>query len=375
VDPSLSPDQRLFRATTARYAEDACPLSTVRALSAEGVGVPAGYLEKGAGLGWFSTLVPDALDGGSISGDGLLDAAIVAEERGRALQPGAVTATNVVAQAVALGGTPAQQEAVLPRLMSGSAAAAWALAGPQGDWAPSAGVQVEREGDGFRLRGVKAFVQEAGDAEWILLDTAIDHLPIQLLVPRQAPGVEVVPLAGLDLTRRLYDVHLRDVHLPADAALLAGDESDDARVERSLQTGLVLSVAESVGAMDALFAMTVAYAKARTAFGRPIGSFQAVKHQLADLGLLVECSKAIALSAARAVQARAADAAETASIAKAFIGDSGIELSQGCLQVHGGIGYTWEYDLHLYLRRLASDAALLGDPTWHRERLCALRGL
>jgi alkylation response protein AidB-like acyl-CoA dehydrogenase len=127
--------------------------------------------------------------------------------------------------------------------------------------------------------------------------------------------------------------------------------------------------------MDELFRMTLEYAKARVAFGRSIGSFQAIKHLLADTSFLLEGSKAVAIAAARSVQAAKANASELSGIAKAFVGESGITLAQNCFQVFGGIGFTWEHDQHLFLRRLTTDAALYGDASWHRERLCAGRGL
>ena len=121
--------------------------------------------------------------------------------------------------------------------------------------------------------------------------------------------------------------------------------------------------------------MALQYAKDRTAFGRPIGSFQAIKHLLADTSLLLEMSKAMVDAAARAVGTGSSDASAVASMAKAFVADSGVELAQNCFQVFGGIGFTWEHDQHLYLRRLTTDAALYGDPSWHRERPCRLGGL
>jgi len=137
----------------------------------------------------------------------------------------------------------------------------------------------------------------------------------------------------------------------------------------------VLTVAETVGAMDENFTVALDYAKVRTAFGRPIGSFQAVKHQLADASMMLEASKGVAVAAARSVQQRADDAAEVASMAKSFVGDAAIDLTQTCWQVFGGIGYTWEHDHHLYLRRLTADASLYGQPSWHRERVCTIHGL
>jgi len=143
-------------------------------------------------------------------------------------------------------------------------------------------------------------------------------------------------------------------------------------VERQLQVALVLSVVETVAALDALFEMTRQYSLDRIAFGRPIGSFQAIKHQMADMSLSVEAGKAIATAAVEAVAARQPEAGEIASMAKSWVGDTGIDIVQGCWQVFGGIGQTWEHDSHLYLRRVSMNGLLFGDPAWHRERICTL---
>ena len=137
----------------------------------------------------------------------------------------------------------------------------------------------------------------------------------------------------------------------------------------------MLSTAETVGAMDALFELTRRYALDRTAFGRPIGSFQAVKHQLADLSLALEASKAVAAAAVRAVQEDRKEAGEVVSMAKSWVADAGIDLAQGCAQVFAGIGFTWEHDLHLFLRRITMNGVLFGQPDWHRERICRAHGL
>ena len=163
--------------------------------------------------------------------------------------------------------------------------------------------------------------------------------------------------------------------MPVSASLGGQAEDTSGLLDRQLAVACVLTVAESVGAMDRDFEMALQYAKDRIAFGRPIGSFQAIKHLLADTSLLLEMSKAAAVAAATNVGADDGYGLEAASIAKAFVGDSGIDLAQNCFQVFGGIGFTWEHDQHLYLRRLTTDAALFGDPVWHRERLCQLAGL
>ncbi len=167
----------------------------------------------------------------------------------------------------------------------------------------------------------------------------------------------------------------RDVRVPEDVRCSMPTIRRRCSTGRSLDIAATLSVAESVGAMTRLLEITVGYAKDRTAFGRPIGSFQALKHLLADASLSVEVSAAAATAAAHAVGDRSPAGSEIASLAKAYVGDAGVAVAQACQQTHGGIGFTWEHDLHFYLRRLAVDRVLYGDPSWHRERVCRIHGL
>ena len=303
----------------------------------------------------------------------MADAAVIAEERGRFLQPGAFVATNAVAAALASDGSEEQRAKVLPSIASGEVAVTWALASSDGDWSPGTGLRASSRGSGFVLEGASGFVQDAGDADWILVTASGDRGLTQFLVAAGTPGVTIRALDGLDLTRRFSEVRFDDVELPS-SALVGQDGAAAGSVDRQLDVALALTVAEMVGAMDRDFEVVLDYAKARTAFGRPIGSFQAVKHLLADTSLALEMSKAMAVAAAKAVGAAKDDATEVASMAKAFVSDSAVDLAQNCFQVFGGIGYTWEHDQHLYLRRLTVDAALYGDAAWHRERVWQFYG-
>ena len=370
----LTADQELLRSTAVRFMENAWPLAKLRQRAGTDAHLEPEYVRQAGELGWFAMLVPEELGGGSVSGAGLLDAAVVAEERGRLLQPGPFVPMNVVAWALSAAGDDRQRREVLPSLVSGESLATWAVADAGGDWTPAGGVAAERSGGGFRLSGIKNLVQDAHIADWILVAAATDAGPSQFLVPVETPGLSVARLDGLDLSRDLCQVQFRDVELP-ESALVGGMGRSTDLIEHQLDVAVSLTVAESVGAMDRDFEVVVEYAKARTAFGRPIGSFQAVKHLLADTALLVETSKSMAFAAGRAVQEGRQDASLVASMAKAFIGDSGIDVAQNCLQVLGGIGYTWEHDQHFYLRRLATDASLFGEPAWHRERVCRIFNL
>ncbi len=375
MDLGLSDEQQLLRVTTERFIEASYPLGAVRALAdSDAAGVDREYLRQGAELGWFAMLVPEEHGGGSVSGAGLLDAVVLAEERGKYLQPGPFVPNNVVAYAIAAAGTDEQRAEVLPALIGGEQYATWAVADATGDWSPGSGVRATRKDDGFVLSGTKTLVEDAATVDWMLVSASEDGDVAQFLVRTGAAGVRVQQMDGFDLTRRLCEVRFDDVAVSASA--LVGEPGRSAGVvDRQLQYAAALLIAESVGAMDHLFAITVDYAKARTAFGRPIGSFQALKHLLADTALLLETSMAAAAGSAKLLQSDGKSGAEAVSMAKAYVSESGVELAQNCWQVFGGIAYTWEHDLHLYLRRLTANASLYGDASWHRERVCSLYGL
>lgn len=367
----LTDEQQLLRETTERFIDATCPLSTVREI-VEGAGLDGDYLPQAAELGWFAALVPEANGGGSVSGQGVVDTAVVAWERGRVLQPGPFIPTNVVADAVAREGTDVQKAAVLPTLVAGEATGAWAISDGTGDWAGPAGVTARASGNGFVLSGTKTLSQNADSAAWILVIADTDSGPTDFLVSTSTPGVEITRLDGLDVTRSFSSIVWNNVSV--DAATVLGTVGASS-YNRQRAIAITLTTSEMVGAMGTLFDLTVDYAKDRIAFGRPIGSFQSIKHILADTSLLLEASRGTAEACARAAQRDDNTTAEEISIAKAYISDSAITLAQNCWQVFGGIAYTWEHDLHLFMRRLTTDAALYGDAAWHRELLCQFHGL
>jgi alkylation response protein AidB-like acyl-CoA dehydrogenase len=220
-------------------------------------------------------LGPEEHGGGTVSGNGVADAAIVAEERGRFLQPGAFVATNAVACALATDGSQEHRAKVLPAIAGGEATVTWALASADGDWSPGSGLHASARGDHNVVTGAAGFVQDADLADWILVTASADRGLSQFLVPAGTHGVTVRPLEGLDVTRRFCEVRFDGVELPA-STLVGSDGAASGTVERQLDVALALTVAEMVGAMDRDFEVVLDYAKVRTAFGRPIGSFQAV---------------------------------------------------------------------------------------------------
>jgi alkylation response protein AidB-like acyl-CoA dehydrogenase len=375
VELELEGDQELFVETTRRFLEAECPITKVRELYDDPVGFDRDYWLKGAELGWAAMLVPESLGGGSISGAGVLDLVLVAEEMGRLVSPGPLLPVNVVADTLARSGSPDQQEAELGPLVAGVRIATWAFAEPEGRWDPSGVALAATEaGDHWVLAGTKSYVQDAEVADVVLVTARTGAGLTQFLVPRDTPGIVVTPQQSLDMTRHFAAIEFTDVAVAASMVVgCVGDAAAD--VERQLQVALTLQNAETVGAMNRVYEFTLEYAKDRVAFGRPIGSYQALKHRFADMKMWLEACNATAAASARAVQAEADTASELVSIAKAYIGDRTPAMTQDCVQLHGGIGVTWEHDLHLYLRRVAQNAALYGSARDHRERLAAQLGV
>jgi alkylation response protein AidB-like acyl-CoA dehydrogenase len=375
MDLELSADQELFVETTRRFLEAECPIIEVRRLHQLDVSFERAYWQSAAELGWTAPLVPEEHGGGSISGEGLLDLVLVAEEMGRLVSPGPFLAVNVVADAVARRGSVDQQAEVLPGLAAGEAIATWAFAEANATW-DAAGVELNatQRGDEWVLDGTKTFVSEAERADWVLITGRTGDGLTQFLVPRDTPGMTVAKLGSLDFSRQFGKVAFDGVTLSAGAVLgEVGGAAPD--VERQLELALVLQNAETVGATTRVLDFTIEYAKDRIAFGRPIGSYQALKHRFADMRTWVEACHATATASARAVQLEANDAPELVSIAKSYLADRCPAIIQDCVQLHGGIGVTWDHDLHLYLRRVAQNAALYGSVAQHRERLAVLIGM
>jgi alkylation response protein AidB-like acyl-CoA dehydrogenase len=359
VELELSEDQEFFLETTRKFLVAESPVPAVRALEHEPDGFDREWWRRGAELGWTSMLVPEADGGGCLSEHGLLDLVLVAEEMGRLVSPGPLVPVNVVAAALARSGTAAKRADVLPGLLSGEAVAAWCGTTP---------VEAEVTDDGIVLTGVVPAVEAGAQAQHLLVAARTGAGLTQVLVPAGTPGLTATPLGGLDLVRRFAEVRLDAVALPSTAVVGAiGEAAED--LERQLQIACVLQCAETVGVMSRVFEMTVEYLGDRYSFGRPLSSYQALKHRVADDKMWLEACLATATAAARGVATEEANAAELVSVAKRWIGPQATELIQDCVQLHGGIGVTWEHDLHLYLRRATVNRVTYGTPEWHAERL------
>jgi alkylation response protein AidB-like acyl-CoA dehydrogenase len=229
------------------------------------------------------------------------------------------------------------------------------------------GLQAKQEGEGWSLSGAKRLVSDAVDADLFLVSARTGDGPALFLVPASSPGITVAPHHTLDLTRTLAEVAFDAVSVDCEARLPVQDGA--AALERALQIAIVLQCGESLGVAEALMDMTVEYSKGREQFGRPIGSFQAIRHKCADMRVALDGIRTLTRYAALAVQDRFEDAAEAVHAAKSHVGEATAFMSGEALQIHGGVGFTWEYDVHLFLRRAKCNQVLWGDPAWHNERI------
>jgi alkylation response protein AidB-like acyl-CoA dehydrogenase len=280
------------------------------------------------------------------------------EEAGRALLPGPFFSTVVLSGSVvdALA-TAEQKRRYLAPICRGEARATVAILESAASW--DLGDLQLRAVDG-KLSGQKLFVPDAAVADWICV-LARDGV---FVVDTKAPGVEISPMYSMDLTRKLYTVQFHNT--------LAEKLGDLAAVTSAMDLATAALVAEMVGGMQRTLDMTVEYAKTRKQFGKTIGSFQAVQHQCADMYLETESSRSAAYYAAWALQENVPEASAAVSIAKIYASDASRTVGNRGIQIHGGMGFTWENDLHLYYRRAKASETTLGDATFHRERLARL---
>jgi alkylation response protein AidB-like acyl-CoA dehydrogenase len=371
VNLELNEDQEFFRDTTRRFLETEAPLTTVRELWDTTDGFERSWWNKAAELGWTTLFVPESAGGGSLSGNPTQDAVIVAEEMGRLASPGPFLPVNVVCAALARDGNGEQQNELFPGLLAGDIIATWAFAERGGTWdASGVALSAEPAGDELVLNGNKAYVEAAGVADQFLVTARTGDGLTQVLAPADTEGVTVTRGRSIDLVRRFGSIAFDDARVPLSSVVGEIGGAGDA-VEHQLQIALALQCAETVGAADRVFEFTIEYAQDRYAFGRPIASFQALKHRIADMLMWLEFSKAISDAAARAVD-RGEDAARLVSVAKAYVGDRCLDLIDDCVQINGGIGVTWEHDIHIYSRRAAVNRAVFGSPEEHRERVATL---
>jgi alkylation response protein AidB-like acyl-CoA dehydrogenase len=376
MDIGFSEEQELLRETARKFLETQSDSRFVRARMAEPAAVSNEFWQKLAEQGWLGIVYPEE-EGGS--GLGLVDLVVLMEEMGRRVMPGPFLSTVLLGgAAIAEAGSPDQRREWLPRIAAGERKAALAWTEPQLRW-DAAGITLpaRETAGGFTLSGDKLFVGDAHLADVLVIaartrdgSTMEDGVSL-FLVPRETPGLTVSVMPTIDETRKLCEVRLDNVALPA-SALLGEEHQGWAPLARVAARATVALCAEMCGGAQQVLDMTVDYAKLRVAFGKPIGSYQGVKHQAADMLVALENAKSLTYYAAWALDEDEPDAPLAVAMAKAASSDMARKVAGAGIQLHGGIGMTWEHDLQLYFKRAKASEVAFGDATWHRERVARL---
>jgi alkylation response protein AidB-like acyl-CoA dehydrogenase len=373
--PSVaSTDQQLLEKTTGDFLAETAPLATVRGWSeGPGAGYPDDWWKRACSLGWIWLSLPERLGGGGVSGDPIADMMLVARQIGTTVAPGPVLGSSLLC--LALAESDERHDPVLEALADGSAVGAWCLneasffADPR-----NRPLQATPDGTGYRISGRSSSVEYAAQATHLLVTAESPAGWVQALLAADAPGVSVSPRSSVELVRRYGVITLDGVSVAGDA-VIAGPDGGRQHAERLLHVALAWQCVETVALMQHMFDATLKYLFDRFAFGRPLASYQALKHRVADMKLWLEASAATAAAASVGVAAGAPNVDQLASAAKSFVGAQACPMLQEAVQLHGGIGLTWEHDLHFYLRRATQNRAMFGDPARHRRALAVAAGL
>ncbi|OBI15845.1 MULTISPECIES: acyl-CoA dehydrogenase family protein [unclassified Mycobacterium] len=364
-----SPEKTLFASTTQAFLEKEAPLRRVRELHAAGVSFDPAWWRRAAELGWTALLVPEELGGGSVSDSGLADLAMVAEQLGKTVAPGPLYPVSVVLAALVECGDWQPHTGTIEALMSGETVASWAVSEPGRGWAPlSPTATATPTESGFRIDGTKDRVEAGAQSAVLLVVARCEDEICQFLVPTDAPGVTIEPQQSVDLVKHYARVRFDGVVVESSAAVGAPADTS-ALIDRLGHIAQILQCAEVVGILQTVFDLTVRWALDRHTFGRPLASYQALKHRFADMKLWLEACRATTAAAIADVAANSPGAGLAASVAKSYVGEMAGRIVQDCVQMHGGIGVTWEHDLHLYLRRITLYRSMFGTPEEHNLRV------
>ncbi|MCF4166668.1 acyl-CoA/acyl-ACP dehydrogenase [Zavarzinia compransoris] len=362
---AFTEDQILIRDSARGWLGDFAPASHVRQVMATAEGYDRALWAEVAAMGWTGLIVPEDLGG---SGLGFVELAILCEEMGRRLYPSPFEATVVLAANALLAvGT----DRILDRIATGEITATLGAANATGK------VTAVRNGDAYHLDGVLRHVPDGARADLILVAAELDGRTALFAVDGAAPGLTREGLASMDQTRRPAELRFEAAILPA-SSLVSADAGT--ALATALDRAAAMTAAHAVGAAEQCLEMTVEYTKGRVQFGRPVAGFQAVKHQCADMALAVETARSAAYWAACVADdmghnGDGTELALAASGAKAWCSRAYFDCAATAIQLHGGVGFTWEYDVHLYFKNARAIEAVLGDPASHRERVAGLIGL
>jgi alkylation response protein AidB-like acyl-CoA dehydrogenase len=357
----LSEEQQLFKESLRRFLAEKCPTSRVRAIMESESGHDSSFWGELVDLGVTGLTVPSSYGGAGLE---LLDLALAAEELGYAAAPGPFLGSAMATIALVESEDENAKRRWLAKIAGGEAVATVAYGEEGGEWAPD---RMQLRATAGVLSGTKPLVPFAGEADVFVVAGCDEEGTQAWLVERDAAGLDIASLGVVDRTRRLSTVTFHET--PA-TKLRGGARA----LERSLDAGSILLAADAFGGAKRCLDMTVRYALERVQFGQVIGAFQGVKHQLANLACDLEPSLSLWWYAAHAFDRIAAESSRHAALAKAHLSDLFDRAARESTELHGGIGFTWEYDLQLWFRRSVFDRSFLGEAVYHRERAAALAG-
>lgn len=371
MDFDFTQEQVALRDSARDYLSQKCTTQFVRTMFNDATGFSKPMWKEMAELGWLGLTFPEENDG---LGLGMVELALMLEEMGRAVFPGPYFASVLLAgDTLARAGDKAQKQKYLSGIARGETIATMGVLEDAPNW-DAEGIQMDAKagGGGFVLNGMKRFVPFAHAADVMLVParTTKNADPTKgvsvFLVDAKTKGIETKPMANMDLTSKASEVRFNNVMVPEENVV---GEIDNAWrvVNDTLRKAAVGASAEMLGASRKCMEMSVEYAKTREAFGQKLGQFQAIKHKLSDMLVDVESSHSAVYYAAWAQDAQSEDAALAASVAKAYVGDASRKVCGEAIQVHGGIGFTWDFDLHLWFKRAKYYEPMFGDAEYHRE--------
>jgi alkylation response protein AidB-like acyl-CoA dehydrogenase len=351
----LSESQEFLKDSARKFFAGECPSTEMRRLMETDTAYDATLWSKLTEQGYTGIIFPEEFGG---VGLGKVELMLLMEEAGRALLPGPFFSTVVLAGSVLEAvGTPAYKSKYLAPICRGEVRATVALVEANASWNPQ---DVRLSASSGKLTGEKLFVTDAAIADYLVV-VARDGV---FVVDSKAGGLKITSMSSMDLTRKLYAVEFNNT--PAEKI------GASTNLPRALDIAAAALAAELVGGMQRTLDVTVEYAKTRKQFGKPIGMFQAVQHQCADMYLETESSRSAVYYAGWALEENSPDAATAVSIAKMYASDAARTVGNRGIQIHGGMGFTWENDLHLYYRRAKASETAFGDATFHRERIARL---
>jgi alkylation response protein AidB-like acyl-CoA dehydrogenase len=370
MDFGFSEEQEQLRSAVRDYFARELPITFARAMLDHDIGFTADAWRSLSDLGWLGLAVPEDLGG---SGLGLLDLTLALEEAGSVALPGAYDSTVSLSLPLLLAAADhSQRRAFVPEAASGRRRVATAIAERRARWSLDAIETVAvREGSGFTITGSKFFVPDAGEADTLLVACRLDDGVGYFILPTEVPGLAISPMDTVDRTRRLFVAAFEGVRLEA-ACLLGGRAYPSSHLDTVVDRAKVALAAGMVGAADRALAMTVEYVGIRKQFDRALATFQVIQHRCADMKVAVEHARSLVYYAAWALDTDAPDARLAAAMAKAFASDACPRVAADAVQLHGGIGFTWEHDLHIYFKRLKADEQTYGDATANRELVARL---